>query len=147
LRTFSKAYGLAGLRVGYGIASNASLVTLMDRMRIPFNVNRLAPVAALVALREPEHVRHCVTRTVRGRERLRSGLVELSYTPAPSVANFLFFNSREDAAELVERLLPNGVIVKPWGEPGYAEHIRVSVGLPQANDQFLDALEKATLLR
>jgi histidinol-phosphate aminotransferase len=147
LRTFSKAYGLAGLRVGYGIASDASLVSLMDRMRTPFNVNRLAQVATLVALREPEHVRQCVTRTVRERERLRSGLVELGYTPAPSVANFLFFNSREDAADLAERLLPYGVIVKPWREPGYTEHIRVSVGLPQANDQFLEALEKVALLR
>jgi histidinol-phosphate aminotransferase len=145
LRTFSKAYGLAGLRVGYAIASDASLVGLMDRMRTPFNVNRLAQVAALVALAETAHARECVKRTLRERERLRSGLIELGYCPAPSLANFLFFDSREDATELAGRLLPLGVIVKPWREPGFTQHIRVSVGLPQANDQFLEALEKAAL--
>jgi histidinol-phosphate aminotransferase len=142
LRTFSKAYGLAGLRVGYGIASAPSLVDLMDRMRTPFNVNRLAQVAALAALGEAGHARECVKRTLRERDRLRSGLVELGYCPVPSLANFLFFDSREDAADLAARLLPLGVIVKPWREPGYAQHVRVSVGLPRDNDQFLEALEQ-----
>ena len=142
LRTFSKAYGLAGLRVGYGIASDAALIDVIDRARTPFNVNRLSQVAALAALEEAEYVSQCVARTVAERERLRSELGRLGYTCAPSIANFLFFNAREDSSALAARLLPHGVIVKPWREPGYADHIRVSAGSPAANDQFLRALAR-----
>jgi histidinol-phosphate aminotransferase len=140
LRTFSKAYGLAGLRMGYGIASDAALIDVIDRARTPFNVNRLSQVAALAALGETEFVNSCVAKTVAERERVRGELSELGYQCAPSVGNFLFFNAREDASELAARLLPHGVIVKPWREPGYTDHIRVSTGSPAANDQFLGAL-------
>lgn len=140
LRTFSKAYGLAGLRVGYGIASDASLIEVIDRARTPFNVNRLAQAAALAALDESEFVSDCVKRTVEERERVRQSLCALGYTSAPSVANFLFIDAREDADALALRLLHHGVIVKPWREPGFREHIRVSVGSAEANDQFLAAM-------
>jgi histidinol-phosphate aminotransferase len=140
LRTFSKAYGLAGLRVGYAVASDASLLGLMDRVRTPFNVNRLAQVAAVAALKDVAHAQDCVARTVQERERVRSVLGDLGYRPAPSRANFLFFNAREDASELAARLLTQGVIVKPWREPGFSDHVRVSIGSPRANDQFLRAL-------
>jgi histidinol-phosphate aminotransferase len=144
LRTFSKAYGLAGMRVGYGIASDPALVHLMDRIRSPFNVNRLAQVAAIAALEDLEHVQDCVSRTVAERERLTRALNELGYHSAPSRANFVFFDTREDSTELSRRLLSYGVIVKPWREPGFCGHIRVSVGAPRANDQFLAALKEAT---
>ncbi len=147
LRTFSKAYGLAGLRVGYAIASDASLVDLMDRVRGPFNVNRLAQVAAIAALGELAYVKECISRTIEERERVRTALNDLGYFPAPSLANFLFFDAREDASELAKRLLPHGVIVKPWKEPGFREHIRVSIGAPRANDQFLGALAKTKMPR
>jgi histidinol-phosphate aminotransferase len=140
LRTFSKAYGLAGLRVGYAVASDASLLGLMDRVRTPFNVNRLAQVAAVAALNDMAHSHDCVARTIGERERMRSALRGLGYRPAPSRANFLFFDAREDASELAARLLTQGVIVKPWREPGFSDHIRVSIGSPRANDQFLSAL-------
>ena len=145
LRTFSKAYGLAGLRIGYALASDRVLIDLMDRVRGPFNVNRLALVAALAALKECDFVQECIERTSEERERVRRALQILGYHPAPSLANFLFFDAREDSFELAQRLLPHGVIVKPWREPGFTEHVRVSIGSPRANDQFLTALGKARL--
>lgn len=143
LRTFSKAYGLAGLRIGYAVGSDPALVNLMDRVRGPFNVNHLAQVAALAALGEPEFVQDCIARTTKERERVRGALKALGYDPAPSLANFLFFDAREDASELAQRLLPHGVIVKPWREAGFNEHIRVSIGAPRSSDQFLRALNQA----
>jgi histidinol-phosphate aminotransferase len=142
LRTFSKAYGLAGLRVGYAIASDASLVDVIDRARTPFNVNRFAQVAAAAALEDPGHVQDCVARTIAERERLRAALTAMGYRTSPSIANFLFFDAREDASALAEKLLAHGVIVKPWREPGYQQHVRVSIGLPRSNDLFLAALKK-----
>jgi len=143
LRTFSKAYGLAGLRVGYAVASDASLLGLMDRVRTPFNVNRVAQVAAVAALKDMAHAQDCVARTIQERERVRRALGDLGYRPAPSRANFLFFDACEDASELAARLLTHGVIVKPWREPGFSDHVRVSIGSPRANDQFLNALAAA----
>jgi histidinol-phosphate aminotransferase len=143
LRTFSKAYSLAGLRLGYAIASDAALVSLMDRVRGPFNVNRLAQAAALAALEDTEFVDHCISETRRERERVRRELNDLGYQPAPSLANFLFFDAREDASDLAKRLLPHGVIVKAWREPGFTNHVRVSIGSPRHNDQFLTALRNA----
>ena len=140
LRTFSKAYGLAGLRVGYAVASDPSLLGLMDRVRTPFNVNRLAQVAAVAALKDVAYAKDCVARTIQERERVRNALDDLGYRPEPSRANFLFFDAREDASELAARLLSRGVIVKPWREPGFSDHLRVSIGSPRANDQFLSAL-------
>jgi histidinol-phosphate aminotransferase len=140
LRTFSKAYGLAGLRVGYGIASHPSLIHVIDRARTPFNVNRLAQAGAVAGIEEIEFVNNGVAKTIAERERLREELATLGYAAAPSVANFLFFDAHEDAGALSERLLEHGVIVKPWREPGFQTHIRVSIGSRKSNDQFLEAL-------
>jgi histidinol-phosphate aminotransferase len=139
LRTFSKAYGLAGLRIGYGIASDPEIVHLMDRVRAPFNVNRLAQIAAIAALGDRGYVDTVVERTVAERERMRVALEEMGYPVAPSLTNFLFLNARANAAETARRLLSSGVIVKPWMEPAFNTHIRVSIGAPEANDQFLAA--------
>ena len=142
LRTFSKAYGLAGLRVGYAIASDASLIDVIDRARTPFNVNRFAQVAAAAALEDTDHMQNCIARTIAERERVRDALTTMGYHSSPSVANFLFFDAREDASALAEKMLSHGVIVKPWREPGYTQHVRVSIGLLRSNDLFLSALEK-----
>jgi len=139
LRTMSKAYGLAGVRVGYAVASDPELISLMDRVRAPFNVNRLAQVAAIAALDDMEYVQRVVTHTVAERERLRAALTSLGYRTAPSRANFLFVQTHEDATELAKRLLTRGVIVKPWRDSGFEDHLRVSIGLPADNDSFLDA--------
>jgi histidinol-phosphate aminotransferase len=126
--------------VGYGVASDASLIGLMDRVRGPFNVNRLAQVAAVAALEDTAYIQDCISQTTKERERVGCKLRDLGYQPAPSLANFLFFNAREDASDLAKRLFPHGVIVKPWREPGFTEHVRVSIGSPKHNDQFLAAL-------
>lgn len=140
LRTFSKAYGLAGLRVGYGIASDASLVEIIDRVRTPFNVNRLAQAGAVAAIEEAAFVRNCVLKTIAERERVAAELARIGYAAAPSVANFLFFDARQEANAFSQRLLETGVIVKPWRESGFETHVRVSVGSPRSNDQFLAAV-------
>ncbi len=87
--------------------------------------------------------RNAFARPLRSATRVGRKLRDLGYQPAPSLANFLFFNAREDASELAKRLFPYGVIVKPWREPGFTEHVRVSIGSPKHNDQFLAALAEA----
>lgn len=139
LRTLSKAYGLAGLRIGYGIASSPELIGLMDRVRAPFNVNRLAQIAAIAALEDVAHVEEVARNTVDERERMRAALEARGYRVAPSLTNFLFVRARENANELAERLMPHGVIVKPWREPGFEDHVRVSIGTPETSDQFFAA--------
>jgi histidinol-phosphate aminotransferase len=139
LRTFSKAYGLAGLRVGYGIASDPDFIDLMDRVRAPFNVNYLAQVAAIAALDDMDYVNQIVASTVSERGRMHAELQSLGFRVAPPLANFLFVQARENASVLAKRLLSQGVIVKPWGEAAFNDHVRVSVGSPAANDQFLAA--------
>ncbi len=143
LRTFSKAYALAGLRVGYGICSEPALAALIDRLRNPFNVNALAQAAALAALADRAHLHASVQHVVEERERVRGRLIALGLAPAPSLANFLFFDCGHDAAALGERLLRRGVITKPWREPGYTRCLRVSIGSRDDNDLFLDALDGA----
>ena len=139
LRTLSKAYGLAGLRVGMAVASDPALIDLMDRVRAPFNVNRLAQIAAIAALNDMDYVRTVVDRTLMERARLRSRIEQLGYRVAPPRANFLFVQARENASELAKKLLTHGVIVKAWQEPAFADHLRVSIGLPEENDQFIEA--------
>lgn len=139
LRTLSKAYGLAGLRVGYAVASDPQLIGLMDRVRAPFNVNRLAQIAAIAAFGDRPYIDSVVERTVVERERMRRELEGLGYRVAPPLANFLFVQARENASDLAVKLLHKGVIIKPWREPGFEDHLRVSIGTPSANDQFLSA--------
>jgi histidinol-phosphate aminotransferase len=142
LRTFSKAYGLAGLRIGYGIASDSRLADLMNRVRTPFNINHFAQCAAVAALSDVEHVAASVAHVNRERDAMRVSLLALGYTPARSCANFLFFDAREDAVALSQRLLHEGVIVKPWREKGYTTCLRVSIGSSDDNDLFIGALTR-----
>lgn len=140
LRTFSKAHGLASLRVGYGVASHAGLIDALHRVRTPYNVNQLAQEAAIAAL---EDVQHLVTSValVRGeRARLSEALAQAGLRVAPSLTNFLFIDTGMDAAQVVQRLLREGVIVKAWRESGYRTFIRASLSLPADNDMFLKAL-------
>ncbi len=140
LRTFSKAYGLAGLRVGWGIFADADLCDLIDRVRTPFNVNAVAQAAAVAALADDAHLAAVVEATLAERARMRVALEGLGLTVAPSKGNFLFFDCRRDSAGLAEALLARGVIVKAWKQPGYRTFARVSIGAPQENDQFLEAM-------
>ncbi len=145
LRTFSKAWGLAGLRVGYGLASHAELVRMLDRVRTPFNVNLAAQRAALAAWTDADHMEKTVRETVAQREILRTQLRDLGVTVAPSAANFLFVDLRRANGPVAEALLARGIIVKPWKEAGYEHFIRVSVGAAADNRLFVAAL--ADILR
>jgi histidinol-phosphate aminotransferase len=142
LRTFSKAYGLAGLRVGYGVASAPELAGLMNRVRTPFNINQIAQQAAAVAFGDQAHVAASVKDARSGREWIRAALIGLRVNPARSRANFLFFDCGEDAAKLTGRMLEDGVIVKPWREPGYENCMRVSVGNAADNALFIKSFER-----
>ncbi|WJV65949.1 histidinol-phosphate transaminase [Pectobacteriaceae bacterium CE70] len=142
LRTFSKAYGLAGLRVGYGLASDPALVDILNRVRTPFNINRAAQAAAIVALHDNDHTARSVAHVNAQRTWLADQLTQLQLQVVPSSANFLFFRTARDSAALAQRLLPFGVIVKPWLEPGYTHWIRVSVGSAADNQRFISALRQ-----
>ena len=142
LRTFSKAYGLAGLRVGYGLASHPELVNLLNRVRTPFNINRSAQAAAVVALGDQQHVNDSIALVSAQRDMMSAQLTALGFRVAPSCANFLFFDCGQPAAELAQRLLCDGVIIKPWREKGYEHWIRVSVGNEQDNQQFIRSLKR-----
>lgn len=145
LRTFSKAWGLAGLRVGYGIASDAALVQLLDRVRTPFNVNQAAQAAALAAWGDEPFMAHAVAQTVQYRESLVAQLRALALPGmriAPSAANFLFIDLGRPNGPVNEALLARGIIAKPWKEPGFETFIRVSIGMPADNERLLRALRE-----
>jgi len=138
-RTFSKAYGLAGLRVGYGFA-HASVADIMNRVRQPFNVNSLALAAASAALDDMEFVARSYAENLQGLRQLEEGAKRLGLDYIPSYGNFLTLRVGK-AAEIYKRLLRRGVIVRPVGG-GYQlpEHLRVTIGTPEENERFLAAL-------
>ena len=140
LRTFSKAFGLAGLRVGYAVCSSARIARMLSAAKTPFNVNAMAQAAAIAALGDQEWMREVTGWIREERQRVRITLESLGLRVAPSEGNFLFFDARRESAEVAADLLQRGVIVKPWTEPGYQTCIRVSIGSREENDQFLDAL-------
>jgi histidinol-phosphate aminotransferase len=139
LRTFSKAYGLAGLRIGYGIA-RPGLIVLVNQVRSPFNTTRLAQLAAIAALDDDDHVRRTAALTREGREQLLSGLGELGLTAHPSEGNFVLFQADGRGGEVCDALEARGVIVRPMRGYGLPDHIRVTVGTSEQNDVFLAAL-------
>ncbi|TIT31032.1 MAG: histidinol-phosphate transaminase [Mesorhizobium sp.] len=140
LRTFSKAFGLAGLRIGFGIVGDPQLRALLDRVRTPFNVNGVAQAAALAALADEEHLAKVVALARTERARVERFLAGKGLEVASSRGNFLFFDCRQDATAFVEGLLRNGVIVKPWKQEGFDTYVRVSIGSPSENDHFMAAL-------
>lgn len=142
LRTFSKAFGLAGLRIGFGIVGDPELRALLDRVRTPFNANGMAQAAALAALADEEHLAKVVALAKAERTRVESSLRSKGLDVAPSRGNFLFFNCRHNASAFAEGLLRDGVIVKPWKQEGFDTYIRVSIGSPAENDHFMAALSQ-----
>jgi histidinol-phosphate aminotransferase len=146
LRTFSKAWGLAGLRVGYGIVCDARLVQLLDRVRTPFNVNLAAQTAALAAWSDPAHMEKTVQDTVIQRDALAAQLRALGVRIAPSAGNFLFLDLQRPNDVISEALLVRGVLVKPWKERGYENFIRVSIGSEKDNALFLKAFKEGMAL-
>jgi histidinol-phosphate aminotransferase len=144
LRTFSKVYGLAGLRVGYGIG-HPTLVAEMNKLRTPFNVTSVGQAAALAALDDNDHVIRSVESNRLERQRLYVELRNLGLAPIPSETNFLFIPIVPNAKTLCDELLLEGVIVRPMGWMGFPESIRISVGSPAENTKLLLALASAQL--
>lgn len=137
LRTFSKIHGLAGLRIGYGIAT-PEINNLLNRVRPPFNANSLAQRAALAALSDDEHVASSRAINLAGMEQLRHGLGALGFLPIPSEANFVYFDVKRDGRPVFDALLREGIIVRHIEGP----MLRVTIGQPDENTAFLQALKK-----
>jgi histidinol-phosphate aminotransferase len=146
LRTFSKVYGLAGLRIGYAIG-RPELLSAMNKLRTPFNTSGVAQAAALAALDDNEHVTRCIETNARERKRLTEGLARLGFRPVPSEANFVFMVAGPDAQAMSDDLLQMGVIVRPLGWMGFPEAIRISVGAAEENDKCLSAMARVILKR
>jgi histidinol-phosphate aminotransferase len=140
-RTFSKVYGLAGLRVGYAAAS-PDVADLMNRVRQPFNVNNLAIAAAVAALDDHAFLAESYDLNRRGMEQVVAGLKRLGLEHIPSHGNFVTF-AVPDGAAVNRKLLQQGVIVRPIGGYGLPNHLRVTIGLERENLRFLEALEKS----
>ena len=140
-RTFSKAYGLAGLRVGYGLGHPA-VIDLMNRVRQPFNVSNLGLVAAEAALADEEFLAKSAELNRRGMQQLEEGFQALDLDWIPSAGNFVTVRVG-NASAVNARLLRQGVIVRPIAGYGMPEWLRVSIGLPEENTRFLDALKVA----
>jgi histidinol-phosphate aminotransferase len=139
LRTFSKSASLAGLRVGYGVA-DADAIALMNRIRQPFNVNALAQVAALAALDDESHVMECVRMIEAGRHYLYDEFNALGIKYVPSRANFILVDVGHSASDVFQRLLKEGVIVRPLTPFGMESALRITIGTPQENRRLVKAL-------
>src|SRR5271155_1901604 len=138
LRTFSKAHGLAGLRVGYGLG-HAELLGYCARMRNTFSVSSVAQAAAVAALDDRLHILRVVENNALQSRVLGQGLSALGYRVVPTAANFLFCDLREDAAAVANRLQDEGVAVRPLGHWGAPNCIRVTIGTPEQDQTFLQA--------
>jgi histidinol-phosphate aminotransferase len=144
-RTFSKAYGLAGLRVGFGIAQPA-VTDLMNRIRQPFNVNSLAQAAAVAALNDKAFLAKGAANNTAGYHQLTDAFKALGLQYVPSFGNFVLVKVGDDdgaGARVNLALLKQGVIVRPVGNYGLPQWLRISIGLPQENAVFIEALKKA----
>ncbi|GAB5548419.1 MAG: histidinol-phosphate transaminase [Sandaracinaceae bacterium] len=140
LRTFSKAYGLAANRVGYAIGQK-DVVSYLNRVRAPFNVNTLAQVAARAALQDPEHVERYVALNRTERARITEALEGLGLRVAPSQANFVFADFGRPNEEVYDRMLRMGVIIRPMPAP-VDTWLRITVGRPEENDRLLEAVRE-----
>lgn len=140
-RTFSKAYGLAGLRVGFALC-HADVADMLNRVRQPFNVSTVAQAAAVAALGDVEHLSKSVALNFAGMKQIADGLGKLKLDYIPSFGNFLSFRIG-NATAMYQRLLKRGVIVRPVANYGMPEYLRVSIGLESENQKFLSALQSA----
>jgi histidinol-phosphate aminotransferase len=136
LRTFSKIYGLAGLRIGYGIAKK-EIITEMNKIREPFNTNTLAQIAAIHALEDNNHIKRSIEINEDGKKFLYIELEKLAIDYVPTESNFIYILLNSDSKSIYEALLKKGVIIRPVGP----KEIRVTIGLPEENKRFIEALK------
>ena len=137
LRTFSKIYGLAGLRIGYGLTTE-EIAGILNRVRQPFNTNRLAQVAALAALQDDDHVQRSLGSNEEGKSMLCSAFQELGLKYLPTQTNFIYVDVGRPGQDIYSRLLKQGVIVRHIE----GRHLRVTIGLPEENRQFIEVLKQ-----
>ncbi|MEP3279771.1 MAG: aminotransferase class I/II-fold pyridoxal phosphate-dependent enzyme [Stappiaceae bacterium] len=142
LRTFSKAWGLAGLRIGFGICSSIELRRALDLTRTPFNINKIAQSAARMALDCCDCMKSNIEKVSAERESVVDRLLSLGFTVAPSLGNFVFFDSKRCSTDLADRLLQCGTVVKPWKQEGFDQYVRVSIGSSEENSKFLSDMER-----
>jgi len=140
-RTFSKAYGLAGLRVGYSVCSE-KIANFLNRVRQPFNVNFLALKAAEVALGDKEHLKKSLELNKKEKEELYKFFLSFNYDFIETFANFICFDSKENSKTVFHKLMEKGIIVRPMEVYKMPNHIRVTIGLPSENSAFMDSLSK-----
>lgn len=140
-RTFSKAYGLAGLRVGYCI-SHPQVANILNRVRQPFNVDSFALAAATAVLSDADYLQRSRQTNREGMQLLEKGFKQLGLEYIPSAGNFITVHFDQDAGPLYQALLREGVIVRPVANYGMPKSLRISIGLPAENARFLDALKK-----
>jgi histidinol-phosphate aminotransferase len=141
LRTFSKAYGLAGLRLGYGVGPS-ELMDYLNRLRMPFNVNRLAQVAGRAALQDTAFLAKTREVVLRGKDFLCRELDRLGLEYVPTQANFLLVRMPRPGQEVYQEMLRRGVIIRAMDAYGFPDYIRVNMGLPAENERFLQALQQ-----
>jgi histidinol-phosphate aminotransferase len=142
LRTFSKAYGLAGLRIGFGIMA-APVADCLQKVRQPFNINLIAQQGALAALGDHDFYRYTLSKTAAGKRFLMEGVEKLGCTPLASQTNFFLIDVHTDATILYEAMLRKGVIIRSMKAYGFETYIRVNVGTDEENERFLAALGEA----
>jgi histidinol-phosphate aminotransferase len=141
LRTFSKVYGLAGLRIGYAFGRE-DLVDCLYQVRDPFPVHRLAQVAAVAALNDRDHAVRSIQMVYEGRRYLYRELDKMELTYVPSEANFIFIDFERDSQEVFQALLKEGIIIRPGKLWGYPTCARVTIGRAEDNQRFIKALRK-----
>jgi histidinol-phosphate aminotransferase len=141
-RTFSKAWGLAALRVGYSVSS-PEIANVINRVRQPFNVDSIAMAAATAVLGDEDYLRRSCEINAKGMAQLESAFREMNLAYIPSAGNFISVDVGDQATRINQSLLEQGVIVRPIGGYGLPRHLRVSIGLPEENQRFIEALTRA----
>ncbi|WP_226666863.1 histidinol-phosphate transaminase [Metabacillus litoralis] len=141
LRTFSKAYGLASLRIGYGIA-NAELIRKIEPAREPFNTSRIAQVAAVAALDDPDFVEECRIKNKKGLQQFYQFCEELKLDYYPSEGNFILIDFNRDSDEVFQALLEKGYIVRSGNALGFPTHLRITVGTENQNNEIIEILKE-----
>ncbi|HVZ18511.1 MAG TPA: histidinol-phosphate transaminase [Terriglobales bacterium] len=141
-RTFSKAQGLAGLRLGYGLA-RPGLMQYFNRVKVVFSVSSIAEAAGIAAMRDEAHVQKTVRNNVEGAKYLTEKLTEMGFKVLPTWANFVYVDVTEDSVEVGKRLQAEGVIIRPLTNWGAKTGIRVSIGTPEENEAFIAAMKRS----
>lgn len=141
LKTFSKAYGLAGLRIGYAVSNN-EFTSFMERARQPFNVNMLAQAGALAALDDANFLKKTKKTALEGKAFLYEALKKMGLSYVPSVANFILIDVETDGLTMFKEMLKFGVIVRDMNQYGLKNFIRVTIGTPNENERFIKVLKK-----